>query len=144
MIKKYKTFAEIPEEYGSALPYRYLLIYSMSSRRAGMTTNILPSIDWNQVTEFRCFDESGELHGFSTPENICTAEITESEESSFQGSILQYYSLISSLELEGELGDTLIIRRNISYDEDGQGCIVSSRCYGFTEGKYKIAQKGDC
>lgn len=141
MIKKYETFAEIPEEYGNTLPYRYLVIYSMSSRRAGMTKSLFPSIDWKQVTEFRCFDESGELHGFSTPENICTAEITEREESSFDDSILQYYSLIS--ELEGELGDTLIVRRNIAYDEDGQGCIVSSRCYGFTQDNYKLAQKGE-
>ena len=122
MIKYYNTFAEIPEAYGNTLPYRYLLIYSMSSRRAGMTDRIFPSIDWDQVTEFRCFDETGELHGFSTPEHICAVEITEEEEKNFGDLITRDYSLI--LEPEGEPADTLVVRRNINYDEDGQGCIV--------------------
>lgn len=129
MRKNYNTFTEVLADYKEGLPYRYLLVYCMSSRHVGLTEQLADSINWEQVVEFRCFDEDGELHGFSGPEGICTVEITEKDAA--DDSILQYYPLIAAVD--GGLGDTLMILRNIRYDEDGQGCIISSRCYGFTQ-----------
>lgn len=135
MKKIYNTFTEMLKDRDNQLDYRYLLVYSMSSRSLDMTDKLLPQLNWNEVLEFRCFDEYGEIHGFSTADGVCTVEITEEDEKNASGNIQDFveqeYPLTGALK--GDLGDTLMIRRNIRYDEDGQGCIISSRCYGFTQ-----------
>lgn len=131
----YKTFTEMLENRNNQLSYRYLLAYSMSSRSVGMTDELMPLLNWNEVVEFRCFDEYGELHGFPSANGVCAVEITENDEKNaggnIQDSIIQEYPLTGAVK--GGLGDTLLVQRNIHYDEDGQGCIISSRCYGFTQ-----------
>lgn len=135
MKKLYNTFIEMLSDQANSLPYRYLLAYSMSSRSVGITDDLLPRLNWEEVVEFRCFDENGEIHGFLSDGSVCIVEITEEDEKNPKGnvedSIIQEYPLISPVE--GNLGDTLMIQRNIQYDEDGQGCIISSRCFGFTQ-----------
>ena len=129
------------EERGEPFPYRYLLVYSMSSRAIGETRELMPKLNWDEVVEFRCFDPNGELHGFPYADGVCTVEITERNtdraiqnqmDKDMQDSIIQNYSLNNLFG--GSPKDTLSIKRSIRYDEDGQGCIISSRCYEFTKG----------
>lgn len=139
MKKLYHTYIEMLSDNSNRLPYRYLLAYSMSSRSVGMTDELIPCLNWNEVVEFRCFDENGEIHGFPSANGVCIVEITKEEEKApngnIQDSIIQEYPFVNTAK--SNLGNTLIVQRNIQYDGDGQGCIISSRCYGFTQkGEY--------
>lgn len=138
---------EFQEKITEILKYRYMIIYGMSCRIVA-TTEIAKNQfhDWDEIVEFRCFDEIGEVHGVLNGELISLYELIDNDvspemdetiiqkEYSLGGNELGFGENAVSNGAEHGLGDCdkLILRRYLEFDEDGQGHIIASRCYGYT------------
>lgn len=139
---------EFQENLSEILSYRYTIIYGMSRRIVASTEAARSTFrDWDELVEFRCFDENGEVHGVLRGEEMTLYEVKDGNIDAEKDEIIiqQEYTL-GGAELGfgendafyGEEHDLdnpkkLIIRRYLAFDEDGQGHIVLSRCFGFTD-----------
>lgn len=130
MRKFYDSFDSILNAYDRMLPYKNILVIGMSSRKIGFTKEVLDQIDTDEICEFRCFDEAGELHGIRTAGGFSVAEINEN---ALKESGKYDFTLDDKKKLaQPQNGKNRIqIRRYGKYDEDGQGCIIASRCVKF-------------
>ncbi len=107
------------------LLYKNILVYGMSQKVLCKTKDVLEKVeDWSEVVEFRCFDESGEVHGVCDASNMILYEIRDKKEESEEDSMLHTISLSNQKDAK-----EIMIKRYLSYDEDGQVHIVLSRCY---------------
>lgn len=76
---------------------------------------------------------SGPIH--TSDQKLAVAKKTFYSDKEFEDFIITEYPLIQPIRLSEKddlMADTLIIKRYITYDDDGQGTIKASRCYGFT------------
>lgn len=137
---------DFQEKLSEILKYRYTIVYGMSRRITASTEMVISSFsDWDEITEFRCFDEHGEIHGVMSGKEMTLYEVIDNNTSPDKDEIIidQEYTLggtgsgeDSAVSDEKQsLGNPkkLIIRRYLEFDEDGQGHIVLSRCFGFTD-----------
>lgn len=138
---------EFREKLPEILKYRYMIVYGMSRRIVASTETVMSSFsDWDEIAEFRCFDEDGEIHGVLCGEEMTLYTVTDHNISPEEDeSIIEQEYTFGGAEsafgkkeaVEGEEGGPgnsgkLMIRRYLEFDEDGQGHIVLSRCFGFT------------
>lgn len=138
---------EFQEKLPEILKYRYMIIYGMSRRIVASTEVVKASFhDWDEIVEFRCFDEYGEIHGVLCGEEMTLYEVTDHNVlSDVDETIIQQEYALGGAEtgfgenetvygIEHGLGNPkkLILRRYLEFDEDGQGHIALSRCFGFT------------
>ena len=138
---------EFREKLPEILKYRYMIVYGMSRRIVASTEAVMSSFsDWDEIVEFRCFDEDGEIHGVLRGEEMTLYTVTDHNISPEEDEIIieQEYTFGGAEAafgkkeaVDGEedgLGNPgkLILRRYLEFDEDGQGHIVLSRCFGFT------------
>lgn len=132
MKKFYDNFDSILNAYGRKLPYENILVIGMSSRKIGFTEAVLRQIEPEEVCEFRCFDENGELHGIRIAGGF---SVTEINEGTFKETGKYDFTLYCTEKLaQPQNGNNKIqIRRYVKYDEDGQGYIIASRCMKFVK-----------
>jgi len=109
-----------------ALKYNYALIYMLSEVKL-MDNWAQTYIDWDEILEARFFDRSGELHIFYYDDKISAVEIIDDTEHT----ILNEYALIDKFR---NVGNGIIVRQNINYDEDGQAYVQLTRLVEIVRG----------
>jgi hypothetical protein len=105
---------------------RWALVRQLSSFQMGETDSL--SIDWDEVTEVRFFDESKEIRLFERNGELSAAIVSDSEEDTEN---VTFRDVQKKLEHKGQFGFAVTIREYFAYDEDGQLYLASSRLKGW-------------
>jgi hypothetical protein len=111
---------ETAKREGMALPWA--LVRQLSSFQMGKTEAL--SIDWDEVTEVRFFDESKEIRLFERNGELSAAIVSDSEEDTEN---VTFRDVQKKLEHKGQFGSAVTIREYFAYDEDGQLYLAASR-----------------
>jgi hypothetical protein len=107
---------------------RWALVRQLSSFQMGETKPLSSSIDWDEVTEVRFFNESKEIRLFERNGELSAAVITDSEEDKEN---VTFRDVRKELGHKGQFGSAVTIREYFAYDEDGQLYLASSRLKGW-------------
>jgi hypothetical protein len=113
---------------------RWALVRQLSSFQMGETEALSSSIDWDEVTEVRFFDESKEIRLFERNGELSAAVITDSEEdkkNEKNKENVTFRDVQKELGHKGQFGSAVTIREYFAYDEDGQLYLASSRLKGW-------------
>jgi hypothetical protein len=117
---------ETAKREGMALPWA--LVRQLSSFQMGKTEAL--SIDWDEVTEVRFFDESKEIRLFERNGELSAAIVSDSEEdkkNEKNKENVTFRDVQKELGHKGQFGSAVTIREYFAYDEDGQLYLAASR-----------------
>ena len=116
------TLDEVKQNIGS---YAYGLIYRISDMRFDKCEHIdADYLDSDEILEARLFSENGELHIFRQDDDLICKEFKETGDEDY---IERRYELEKKYKT---LGNNLIVREYVKYDDDGQAYIVLTRLAG--------------
>lgn len=123
-MKAFKT-QEMSWEEGmtEAQNYPFALVYLLSDVRFGPTQSVLEHMPWEECTEARFFDETGELHLFDYNGSKKAVRITDGEGER----ILRSYTLGGRF---CKYGNGLDVVEYLEPDIDGQMVTVMTRLSG--------------
>lgn len=101
--------------------YEYALLYEISNICLTKVEN-LAEIDWEECTEARFFDESGELHLFEMDGSMAAVEVKDSGKA--EDEVVKKYDLAKKFQ---EQGTNVYVKEYLGYDADGQAEVVLTR-----------------
>lgn len=109
---------------GMVLPWA--LIRQLSLVQMGETSRL--SIDWDEVTEARFFDNDKEIRIFEAEDGLSAVLLSDGEN---EAEGVTYRDTVRELEHKEWFGAAVSVREYFGYDEDGQLCAVASRLNGW-------------
>ncbi len=101
----------------------YALLYKISEMSLKKADDITEN-DLDELTEARAFSESSEIHLFRQNDQLKCLKITDSGQDDI---LMEKYALENRF---GAIGKTVIVKKYIGYDEDGQAYIELKRLAG--------------
>lgn len=101
--------------------YEYALLYEISNIWLTRVES-LAEIDWEECTEARFFNETGELHLFEMDGSMTAIEVKDAGKA--EDEVVKKYDLAKKFQNEGT---KVCVKEYLGYDTDGQAEVVLTR-----------------